>query len=372
MEPTAREVIAEHSPRRSGVGIYSRDLGLLVSDGTRFHAIDPPIPPAAALVGLNKHLYTCLPVVDDVGFDSTVPGFRLYAGALTSSDVPDAECFGTSPDNQLRMYYAGKGVLQMATTNVIKSTTVDKNVGYFPYCRAARGLHMQAELTYSTNVSDCFDAWFSMPQQHNTLQHDSAPGFPAKYEQWHEFDGYEAGHGTDHSGYYRGGYIQWAGIWNGKQLLKSAPAKGATVVELKNPWDGETGGWTLQLSTGERHSVQLVAGMPGPLTIDPVVNDGNTADGIIGYTRFLTRSVIQKESFDATVPHLYGMTYDPWKQLFYISVDNVIVGSVSTYNANSPNDFRDEQDFYQIFMCQQHGAGTASTMDVGQFSCWTS
>ena len=331
----------------------------------------PSIPPAAALVGLNKCLYSCAPRITDVCFDNA-PDYLLYAGSSLSNTVSPPEYFGTSSDGKLRMIYPGTGVIQMSTQKSLKSVTIDKQVGCLPYAIGAHGLHMQARLRMSTNDPDCFNAFFSMPQQHDTIQSDSNPAFFPKYEQWHEFDYYESGHGTDQNGYYRGGYLQWAGKWNASFKLAAAPAKGATQVTLKDPWAGETGGWTVKLSTGESHSIKLIEGNLGPYTIDAVKNEGNTADAIIGYTRLLQSAVINKTPFDATEWHLYAGTYDPWRELFYISIDNVVSPPVSTHNDNSPNAFRDSLSYYPIFMVQSHGKGVASCMDIDYFSCWTS
>jgi hypothetical protein len=334
--------------------------------------VTPPIPPAAALFAYNQNVYTVYPTLADISY-TNAPGFRLYSGIYYNGVSPAGD-FTTASNGQLQLIYPGTGTLGgiLTTRNLIDGTTIPNNVGQLPFVLASKGFHFEVAATMSTNNSDCQNAIFLMPQEHNSAQNDNNPSFFVGYEQWHEFDIYECGHGTDHSGGYRGTYLQWSGKFNGAFTMAAIYASGTSSVSLASPWVGESGNWPVTFQSGEVRFLNLITGSAGPYTTGSNLTITNTtAAATIPYRSLVNSSYTNVAAFDATVEHIYGGTYDPIGQNFYISVDNVIVATLTTVNGNSPNAFRDSLHYYPIFMTQSFGALVPSTMNIRYFAMWT-
>lgn len=374
---TCAQVLANYSaPNFAGQAVLTTDMGTLLSDGTRWLALNPPTPPGATAFGYNKNLYTVIPTQAEIGFSNVNAAARLYSGWGPYGSQPDATAYSTS-NGQLQMLYQGNGAQNgvLTTLPFANSRHLAANYGQVPFILAGRGFHYETALTMSSNNTDLFNAAFLLPQEHNTIQDDTNGAIPiTKYEQWHEFDVNESGHGTDYAGAYRGSYIQWSGESGGVFALSTAPSQFATSITLSTPWAGETATaghpWTIRLSTGETHTAILVNGSAGPYTISAVANVGNSTAITIGYTALISSAITNTAPLDYTAEHIFGLTYDPIGQNVYSWQDGVLTGSTTTQNANSSNTFRDSLHYFPIFQMASRGAFVLSTMNIRYFSAW--
>ena len=377
---TSAQVLAAYPPAANpGCSVNTTDLGLLTSDGIRWLVVGtPPIPPGAAILGYNTNVYTVIPSLAEINFTSTTDA-RIYNGCTILGPAnPNAATYSTAANGQLQVSWNtgannGSG---LCTQRNINSQPLTGNLGTLPYLLGSKGFYVEIAVTGSANNTDNWFSFYLEPQEHNTTQDDANPAFPANYQQWHEFDINENGHGTDLSGTSRGAYHQWSGIFNGPVTLTGAPAQGATSITLASPWAGETSiaghGWTIKLSTGESHfPINLVNGSAGPYTISAVVNAGNTTAATISFNSLLATSNVQTAALDYTVEHIFGGAYDPVGQTFTWWLDGVQQSQVTTANVNSDNTFRDSLHYFPLITMQSRGSNIANTATIRYFSAWT-
>jgi hypothetical protein len=384
---TSTQLIANYPPAsNAGRQALTSDMNLMMCDGVRWLVTGtPPIPAGAHMFGYGKNLYTCFPVLADIGnwagtgSSNNNGAYRLYNGYQNYSTVPDATAYQQdSVTMQLQLLYQGNG----STGNGILTTWPRHNAaayasyGMLPTFQPGRGFYVEAAITMSSNATDCFNAYFLEPIEHNTINSDENSAFSTPWRQWPEFDVYEAGHGTDHSGNLRGSYLQWsAGLSSTVYGLTAAPSGTITSLPaLSAPWAGETGNFTISLGTsGQSFNVNFTAGSTATtcssttITGSPAANFTLSANG----NTLVSNPITNTTSFDATVEHIYGLNYDPVGQTVNVFVDNTLLGSLSTYNPNSSNAFRDALHMGQLFQMASHGTPyTPTTMNLRYFSAW--
>ncbi len=381
--PTSATVLATYPPASSrGLTVNTVDMGIMMCDGVRWNVMTtPPIPAGAATYGYGKNAYTMFPTLADIGFSGSTNGqYKLYSGYASYGSQPNNTAYSTS-NGQLQCLYQGAGAQNgLLTLYPYATAPLSQNYGQLLLLLAGRGFHFEFAATSSSNNTDLFNAVFLMPQEHNNEQDDSNPSYPTKYEQWHEFDIWESGHGSDYSGAYRGAYLQWAGRYNWPLTAATSYASGTTAFSLSSPWTGETATnttWQVFFQSGESRYVNLTNGSVGPYTLynglgvaTPLTVTNTTTAITIAYARFLNNVNYNTTTIDNTVEHIFGGTYDPIGQTFTSWVDGIQIGQVSTYNANSPNTFRDSLHYGPIIQMASHGAHTASSVNFRYFAAW--
>jgi hypothetical protein len=375
---TSALVIANFAPANNpGLCVLTSDMGIMQSDGVRWNVVGtPPIPPGATMCGYGKNLYTCFPTLADIGnWNGSGNGngeFRLYSGYAPYGTIPNASAYTTASNGQLQLAYQGSGNPGNGILTIWPYATgkIYANYGILASFEAARGFHWEYAATMSTNATDSQNAGFLEPQEHNNEQDDSNPAFVVKWEQWHEFDNNESGHGTDWSGAYRGAYLQWSGRYNWSQTFTGTPT--STGATLTTAWGGETGSFTITLSTGQQIAGNFTHGSTAVTWSSTTITGSPTTSFTTGYKTWLNNSNIDTTAVDMTIEHIFGATYDPVGQTYTSWLDGVMTNQVSTYNAASSNTFRDSLHYGPIFSTESHGSPyTASTMQIRYFAAWT-
>jgi hypothetical protein len=377
---TSAYILANYPPAsNAGLQASTSDMDLMSCDGIRWNVIGrPPIPPGAAMIGACKNLYTCFPTVNDIGnwngSSNAAGAFRLYNGFAPYGYAPDSTAYTTASNGQLQLLYQGNGSTGngLLTCWPYATGKVYANYGMLPSPQAGRSFHAQCNVTMSGNPTDMFNAMFLLPQEKNNEQDDTDPAQGvSQYEKWAEFDLNESGLGTNLSGTYRGAYLQWSGKYNWALTMAAAYASGTTSVSLSSPWQGETGAWNTVFQSGDQRTLNLVNGSAGPYTCTALSTTNTTTAVTIGYTRLLAESTISTTAIDMTQEHTLAATYDATNELYTTWVDNLMLGQVSTYNANSSNTFRDALHYNWIFQMASHGSPyTPTTMNLKCFGMW--
>jgi hypothetical protein len=367
------DLLRRYPAKRYPGSSASTEMGLMQSDGVRWLVQGtPPIPPGAAELGYTQNLYTVFPAEAEIAYSPDVKA-RIYSGFGPSSIHPTSAAYTTDENGQLQLIYpeGGEDRGLFCTQNALNSQQLAGNLGTLPYALAGRGLYTECAFTIPTPGDvDHFNAFFVMPQQHNTIQLDSNPAFPNNYEQWHELDVNENGHGTDQGGAYRGAYLQWAGVYRWAWTLAATPTVGATSVKLTQPWTGEPGSFPIKFDSGESRNSVMVPGSVGPYSISALTIACKTPAVEIGYTRFMSPSNIQTTPLDYTTEHTFGGAYDPIGGTWTIWEDGKKQKTVSTRSA-SDNAFRDTGLMYLLLQTNSHGKKKASRMSVRYFAMWT-
>jgi len=376
---TSAQILATYPPaNNAGRSALTTDLGLLTCDGIRWLVVGtPPIPAGAAVLGYKQNVYTVLPVVADIAFSGNVDS-RLYSGFGPFANIPPASAYTTAANGQLQLIYPAGGPGTAAglvtTQNAVNSQQLAGNLGILPYLLAGQGFYFEYAATQSSNNTDIFNACFLEPQEHNTIQLDHKPGDPPGYERWIEFDINESGHGTDHSGAFRGSYINWIGPFAGPLNFTVPPTgTGGTLTassqtDASGHWLGDTfNNWTIKFSDGQTHSATLTNGS-NVVTWTGAITGTPTTAATVTFAKTVNTNNIQVTALDYSVEHIFGMSFDPVANNVVWYLDGVAQGSASTA-ASDP--FIDTYHYYPIFYMQSHGALVGSTMNLRYFSAWT-
>lgn len=374
---TNAQVISSFSPGGSpGKSVLSSDMGLMTSDGTRWLSITPPaIPPGAATLGYSRNIYTVYPVIADITVPRTTAISRFYNGAITSGTIPPATAYALDSNGQLQLIYPQGGPGNQAglltTINSLPSQSVTGNLGFLPYLLAGKGFYIEEAVTMSAsaNASDCFNAFFLNPQEHNTLQADHKPGDPTTpviYERWMEFDVNECGHGTDNGGAFRGAFLSWLGFFSYPLVFTAPPTGTSGTVTPVWPGDTLTLLWPVTFSDGEKRNVTMTQGS-GAVSWSGALTGSPTVNATVTYARNASSSNTQVAPLDYSVEHIFGLSYDPVGQQVTFWLDDVQQSTVSTAIADT---ISNSWHYYPLLQMASHGAFTGTTMDVRYVSAW--
>ena len=367
---TSAQVLAQYSPSSyAGRTVATTDFGTLISDGARWHALNPPIPPAAAVLGYKKMVYCSFPGLVDISYSSATQS-RWYSGWGPYSNIPNSSSYALASDGQLELIFpsgGGNNAGLITTETQANSQPVVGNLGYFPFLLGSQGFYIEAAFTLSGNNTDNFAALFLEPQEHNTTQNDHVSGDPAGYERWLEFDVNENGHGTDYSGAYRGALHYWVGGGNVMTItFTSAPSSGATSATLSSNWGGDTLAYPVTFSDSEVKQVTLTNGAATATWTGGLTNTVTTS-ATVGYASEFTVSNTQTASLDYTTEHIFGLSYDPIGNEVAWWQDGAAQASGSTASANSGVK---NWHYFPLIAMQSHGSNTAFTMNLRYVCAW--
>lgn len=372
---TSTQVIADFAPASyTGATVFTTDMGRMQSDGNGWRVLGtPPIPPGAQVLSYTHNAFTLFPTLADItaGNAQTLGGALIYPGyiALGSATIGS---FSTASNGQLQLAYTGTaGQNGMFTIVPYTTAVLGQDYGQLALQQGGRGFYVEIAYTDSSNNTDCNDTLFVEPQEHNPLQVDFNPNFAGGtgWEQWHEFDVNECGHGTDYSGAYRGAYIKWWGKYNWSNTFTAAPSGTWTGSTLSSAWTGETGSYTITLSTAQQITGNFTNGSTA-VTGSATITGTPTATFTTTYGHPLDSSITQTASLDYTTEHIFGGAYDPVGQTWCIWQDRVEQGCTSTAYSGSPDTYRDAWHYMIIVAAQSHGAHVAHTMTVRYVAMW--
>jgi hypothetical protein len=357
----------------SGRAFTTTDMGVLQSDGNGWRVQGtPPIPPGALALSYNHAAFVWFPSLADVtaGVGQVNGAAPIYPGyiSLTTATIGS---FSTASNGQLLMSYTGTaGQNAIFTIVPYHSAHLASDYGTLALQQGKNGFYVEMAATESTNNSDTFDTLFVEPQEHNPLQDDSNPAFCAKWEAWHEDDIWEDGHGTDQGGAYRGAYLKWSGHYQWANTFTSAPATGSwTGSTLSSAWCGETGAYTIYLSTAQQITGNFTNGSTA-VTGTATITGSPTASFTTSYNHIVNNVNVNTTSIDNTVEHVYGGAYDPIGQTLTIYLDGVQEAQLSTYFAASPDTYRDTLHYMIVVATQSHGTHVVHTMTVRYVAMW--
>jgi hypothetical protein len=375
---TSTQIIASYPPAsNAGASALTTDMGRMTCDGVRWNVVGtPPIPPGAALLGYTHNAYTDFPVFADLVFSRGTTKANWYAGIAAYSGQPTSAAFGTdSGTGQLALYYTSGNAAVMTITASQNTTNITGLLGKLPPAIGSKGFYFEAAYTIPTDNADSFDALFVQPWQHNAAKGDE-PGspFPAAYEQWHEFDINENGHGTDQSGFLRGTYINWGGSSSPgiPVTCTVAPSTGAHGCTLTAPWAGDSQSTFNAFTTSSQnlYPATLTNGST-TMTWGPALTCSPCSASLTAGAYNVLVQTAQTGAIIYTTEHIFGGAYDPVGQKFYVWLDGTLVETYSTAVTGTTNTFRDSLGYQPILQTASHGALTAGTMLVRYVAMWT-
>jgi hypothetical protein len=379
---TSAYVIA-NNPISSSAGkqFKTTDMGVMMCDGVRWFTVgSPPVPPGAQMFGFSRPLFVCFPNVGDLGnypngTNNTNGAYSLYNGYAPYSNSNHGT-FGTDANGRFTMQYLGSGLNNaFAIQNPYATDKAYNCYGRLPYWQAGKGFYAEfaAVMAAGTAGTDCWNAGFLFPMEHNNEQDDSNTSIGTKWEQWHEWDINESGQGTNYSGAYRGAYLQHMGWYNWSNTFVSAPSGTITTFpNLTSNWAGETMALNMTLGgSGQQIVGNFTAGSKVVTCSSTLITGTPTTSFTTKYGNPINSSAYNTTFIDITQEHTYGVAYDPVSQTSNYFTDGAFIGSISTFNANSANTFRDSLRMEWLFFCQSHGTPfTPSTMAIRYFATW--
>lgn len=377
--PSSATVLASY-PASSNPGktVQTSDMGTLFSDGTRWNAINPPIPKGAAVLGYTQNVYTVFPTTADITYTtSSPPATRLYSGYGPYGYVPTSASYSTGSNGQLQIQYPSGGgsspyASLLTTENAVNSQPVSGNLGYLPFLFPGKGFYIEIAVTLSGNNTDNWFAFYLEPQEHNTSQNDKAPNDPTNWERYLEIDVNENGHGTDYSGAYRGAAIAFVGYYS-KSCVFSASLSGTSGTIATNgingsysTWPSDSGQYTLTTSTSQVLTATFTKGSSA-VTWTPTISGSPTATATCGYGK-TTINNTETASLDYTTEHIFGVSYDPVGKALTWWQDGVQQNTVSVANISA---YINTYHYFPIIAMQSHGSNLAFTGTVRYFAAWT-
>lgn len=331
------------------------------------------VPAPAAQAGYTNNLFFIRPALSDLSF-SNAPTTALYAALYYSSySSPGPSGYSMTstpytPSGQVLTIAGGLGGNSYAP---VVTQRANSTAGLEPYITASTGFYAEYEFWLSDNNPDHWPAVWMLPKEHSTTNQCTGPNSPTGYECYGELDVNEGGLQTAVQGQAQfHGPQQTLNNWWGYAPTNTSftvSCSTTTAGALNANWTGPTGTETGTIGgTAEQISVtQNSNSAAWGTALGSVCGSGTAVTFSSSSTQYTDHSTAP---YDWTIPHRFGVLYNPTAKTVSYYMDEVLQ---NTYSTSTFDYAINPYHYYMIANGSSRGLNIPYSMYVSFMGVWT-